>query len=102
MNKVVSGHRLGLRSQYFIILLLCASASLRLDMAAQVRPVNDYGALGLGHLLNRLQTTASVMMIGAHPDDEDSALIAYLARRECADGISQPHARRRRPKHHRA
>ncbi len=50
----------------------------------QVRPVNDYGALGLGHLLSRLQTTASVMMIGAHPDDEDSALLAYLARGENA------------------
>ena len=51
---------------------------------SQVRPVNDYGALGLGQLLKRLNTTASVMMIGAHPDDEDSALLAYLARGENA------------------
>ena len=51
---------------------------------AQVRPVNDYGALGLGQLLRRMQTTASVLMIGAHPDDEDSALLAYLARGENA------------------
>src|SRR5476651_435930 len=51
---------------------------------AQVRPVNDYGAIGLGQLLKRLNTTASVMMIGAHPDDEDSALLAYLARGENA------------------
>jgi LmbE family N-acetylglucosaminyl deacetylase len=50
----------------------------------QVRPVNDYGALGLGQTLRRLQTTASVLMIGAHPDDEDSALLAYLARGENA------------------
>ena len=64
------------------LLLLCVSASLRLN--AQVRPVNDYGALGLGQLLKRLQTTGSVMMIGAHPDDEDSALLAYLARGESA------------------
>jgi LmbE family N-acetylglucosaminyl deacetylase len=34
--------------------------------------------------LKRLNTTASVMMIGAHPDDEDSALLAYLARGENA------------------
>lgn len=53
-------------------------------LSAQVRPVNDYGALGLGRLLKRLNTTASVMMIGAHPDDEDSALLAYLARGENA------------------
>jgi len=40
--------------------------------------------MGLGQRLKRLQTTASVMMIGAHPDDEDSALLAYLARGENA------------------
>ena len=49
--------------------LLCVSASVRLIfpdfVAAQVRPVNDYGALGLGRLLKQLNTTASVMMIGA-------------------------------------
>jgi LmbE family N-acetylglucosaminyl deacetylase len=65
-----------------LMVFLCVSASLRFN--AQVRPINDYGALGLGHLLKRLNTTASVMMIGAHPDDEDSALLAYLARGEAA------------------
>lgn len=67
-----------------VFLLLCVSASLRSNTTAQVRPVNDYGAIGLGQLLKRLNTTASVMMIGAHPDDEDSALLAYLARGENA------------------
>ncbi len=51
---------------------------------SQVRPVNDYGANGLAQLLKRLNTTKSVLMIGAHPDDEDSALLAYLARGENA------------------
>ena len=51
---------------------------------AQVKPVYDYGAIGLGQLLKRLNTTASVMHIGAHPDDEDSGLLAYLARGENA------------------
>lgn len=54
------------------------------QIKAQVRPVYDQGALGLGQLLKRLNTTASVMMIGAHPDDEDTALLAYLARGESA------------------
>lgn len=54
------------------------------ESKAQVRPVYDYGAIGLGQLLKRLNTTKSVMMIGAHPDDEDSALLAYLARGENA------------------
>ncbi len=51
---------------------------------AQIRPVYDQGALGLGQLLKRLNTTASALMIGAHPDDEDTALLAYLARGENA------------------
>lgn len=51
---------------------------------AQVRPVNDSGINGLAQMLRRLQTTGSVLMVGAHPDDEDSALLAYLARGENA------------------
>lgn len=51
---------------------------------AQVRPVYDYGAIGLAQLLKRLNNTKSVMHIGAHPDDEDSGLLAYLARGENA------------------
>lgn len=54
------------------------------DAAAQVRPVYDQGALGLGQILKRLNTSASTLMIGAHPDDEDTALLAYLARGENA------------------
>ena len=38
------------------------------------------GAVGLVQVLERLQTTASMMHTGAHPDDEDSALIARVAR----------------------
>src|SRR5436190_4693555 len=68
-----------------LIVYICLAAMMQTaNAAAQVRPVNDYGALGLGQLLKRLNTTASVMMIGAHPDDEDSALLAYLARGESA------------------
>ncbi|MCA1628807.1 MAG: PIG-L family deacetylase [Acidobacteria bacterium] len=49
-----------------------------------MRPVYDQGAAGLGLALRRLQTTASVLHVGAHPDDEDSALIARLARTDGA------------------
>jgi len=52
--------------------------------AAQVRAVYDQGASALARQLQRLQTTASVLHTGAHPDDEDSALVAYHARREHA------------------
>ena len=40
----------------------------------------DRGAAALEQSLKRLQTTASVLMIVAHPDDEDGALLAYLSR----------------------
>lgn len=55
-----------------------------LSFSAQVRPTYDLGAIGLGQILKRLQTTASAMHTGAHPDDEDSGLLAYLARKEQA------------------
>ena len=67
-----------------IVIFLCISASLRLETDAQIKPVYDQGALGLGRLLKRLNTSASAMMIGAHPDDEDTALLTYLARGENA------------------
>ncbi|MBX3291189.1 MAG: PIG-L family deacetylase [Acidobacteria bacterium] len=51
---------------------------------AQVQAVYDRGATGLGQKLQRLQTTASALHTAAHPDDEDSGLIAYLARNEHA------------------
>src|SRR6185369_15988396 len=72
--------------QVFVSLIVfCLVYALPAAVSAQVRPVNDYGALGLGRLLKKLNTTASVMMIGAHPDDEDSGLLAYLARHDNAD-----------------
>jgi LmbE family N-acetylglucosaminyl deacetylase len=51
---------------------------------AQVRAVYDDGANAILRQLQRLQTTASVLHTGAHPDDEDSALVAYHARGEHA------------------
>jgi len=40
----------------------------------------DRGAAGLEQSLRRLGTTASALMIVAHPDDEDGALLTYLSR----------------------
>ena len=40
----------------------------------------DRGQAALEQTLKRLSTTASVMMIVAHPDDEDGALLTYLSR----------------------
>src|SRR5918994_6276995 len=49
-------------------------------LESQVRPVYSFGAAGLMQVLERLQTTASALHVAAHPDDEDSALIATVAR----------------------
>jgi len=40
----------------------------------------DRGAAALEQSLRRLETTGSVLMIVAHPDDEDGALLTYLSR----------------------
>jgi LmbE family N-acetylglucosaminyl deacetylase len=40
----------------------------------------DRGQAALEQTLKRLGTTASILMIVAHPDDEDGALLAYLTR----------------------
>src|SRR5688572_4560506 len=63
-----------------VLLLLSLSVSGRNDVTAQVRPIYDLGAAGLTQVLQRLTTTASVLHIGAHPDDEDSAFMARAAR----------------------
>ncbi len=67
----------------FLLLFILVSSNVLL-VNGQVRPVYDLGAIGLGQQLKRLQTTASALHTGAHPDDEDSGLMAYLARREMA------------------
>jgi len=43
-------------------------------------PAEDRGAMGLAQALNRLDVVASVLHTGAHPDDENSALLSWLSR----------------------
>lgn len=67
------------RSALAVAVLAVVVAS-RPPIDAQVRDVYDLGADGLVQVLERLQTTASVLHTGAHPDDEDSAFLAREAR----------------------
>jgi LmbE family N-acetylglucosaminyl deacetylase len=70
-----------MRARFMLLVLVIASAvSVRPRVDAQVRPIYDWGADGLSQVLQRLQTTASVLHTGAHPDDEDSAFLARAAR----------------------
>jgi LmbE family N-acetylglucosaminyl deacetylase len=64
--------------RFLLAVISVAASALIID--AQVRPIYDMGAAGLTQVLQRLQTTASVLHTGAHPDDEDSAFIARTAR----------------------
>ena len=63
-----------------LVVLLVTIAMRPLLLDAQVRPIYDRGTAGLTLLLQRLQTTASALHTGAHPDDEDSAFMARTAR----------------------
>ncbi|MFL6229246.1 MAG: PIG-L family deacetylase [Pyrinomonadaceae bacterium] len=84
---MITTHRSAATFKLFIVLcLLCVSFNPAPvgTARAQVRPTYDEGAVGLGLMLRKLQTTASVLHTGAHPDDEDSALIARLARTDGA------------------
>jgi LmbE family N-acetylglucosaminyl deacetylase len=57
-----------------------ARLSSQAVVSADWRAAEDRGAAGLGQALKRLGTIASALHTGAHPDDEDSGLLAYLAR----------------------
>ena len=67
-----------------VLTLLAAMLAPGFAVRGQVRAIYDTGAAGLGLRLKRLQTTASMMHTGAHPDDEDSGLIARTARGDSA------------------
>jgi len=68
----------------FVLLAALVVMSPLAVVHSQIKPVYDRGIMGLGQALKRLNRTASVLMIGAHPDDEDTALLSYLARGENA------------------
>src|SRR3954464_11951821 len=64
----------------FAAAVALTAALLSVTTTAQVRPVYSRGVAGLVEAIERLRTTASAMHTAAHPDDEDTALIARLAR----------------------
>jgi LmbE family N-acetylglucosaminyl deacetylase len=61
-----------------LIQSIAPSVSSRADVAGGI--AKDAGAVRLAEAIKRLGTIASVLHTGAHPDDEDSGLLAYLAR----------------------
>jgi LmbE family N-acetylglucosaminyl deacetylase len=65
--------------QRWIAVLLALVAVAPAGAAAQKQDLEHEGAAALGVALRRLGVTQRVLMVGAHPDDENSALIATLA-----------------------
>jgi LmbE family N-acetylglucosaminyl deacetylase len=63
----------------FIVVVAQVSPLVRRSLA-DTRPAEDRGAMALGQAIKRLGVVGSVLHTGAHPDDEDSGLLAYLAR----------------------
>jgi LmbE family N-acetylglucosaminyl deacetylase len=61
-----------------LLLGLLPSLCLLLVVSAEVP--EDRGAMGLSQALGRLDVVASVLHTGAHPDDENSALLSWLSR----------------------
>ncbi|MGH3164658.1 MAG: PIG-L family deacetylase, partial [Trebonia sp.] len=77
-------YRLVAAAAVLAVLALLALTVTTSRVAAQVQPIYSRGTAGLVQQLQALGTTASVMQTGAHPDDEDSALIATLVRHDHA------------------
>lgn len=63
-----------------VVCLIGGAATFTLRSAADNHPAEDRGAMALGQAIKKLGVVASVLHTGAHPDDEDSGLLAYLAR----------------------
>ncbi|MGH7664802.1 MAG: PIG-L family deacetylase [Gemmatimonadaceae bacterium] len=60
--------------------LRLAVAALVLLAASRVSAAQGRGAIALGGIIDGLGVSGRVLVIGAHPDDEDTALLAWLVR----------------------
>jgi LmbE family N-acetylglucosaminyl deacetylase len=59
---------------------LAAAVVFLASALASPAGAQDRGAILIGELARNLGVTARVLMIGAHPDDEDTPIISWLAR----------------------
>ncbi len=71
-------------SKIAVSLCFCMSAPTS-DLAAQGAVDPEHGIVAVGRLLRGLGSVKRVLVIGAHPDDEDTALLTWLERGLGAD-----------------
>jgi LmbE family N-acetylglucosaminyl deacetylase len=72
-----------MRSKLIRQALACASllSFLATNLQSDTRPLpEDLGAIHLAQLLTKLKTTARIMQVVAHPDDEDGGMLTLEAR----------------------
>src|SRR6185369_5288227 len=62
----------------FALVLAAALASVPTGARAHPRPVEPLDAGEIAHALHRLQSVGSALYVAAHPDDENTALLAWL------------------------
>ena len=77
------------------------SIALLILFAPRLLSAQERGAVVLGEAVAGLDVTPRVLMIGAHPDDEDTQLLAWLARGRSRNRLPLADPRRRRPEPHR-
>lgn len=68
----------GIRLILLLVITLLPTTRAIVTPAAEI--AEDRGAAGLAQALKRLDVVAGVLHTGAHPDDENSALLAWLSR----------------------
>src|SRR5437763_9163234 len=71
-------HRI--KFQLLLLFILALVLLLPTTVTPAAETPEDRGAMGLSQALKRLDVIGSVLHTGAHPDDENSALLAWLAR----------------------
>src|SRR4051812_16774694 len=69
-----------MRTRLYLLFVAAGLLILPAIMTPGAEIPEDRGAMGLSQALRRLDVVGSVLHTGAHPDDENSALLAWLAR----------------------
>src|ERR1700750_1746078 len=80
--------------RYLAGLLVCACAGAQTPYATSIEPSDtahqiavNRGSAALWQSLKKLQTRASIIMITAHPDDEDGGMLAFETRGQSERGV---------------
>jgi LmbE family N-acetylglucosaminyl deacetylase len=80
--RITTRITMGITASHVVAGVLLAAGLLAAPhvVAAQTGTTTDRGAAALGSVLESLGTTGRVLTVAAHPDDEDTPLIAWLTR----------------------